>query len=298
MKSPAQFFLIPSLVLLFFIPCSTRASEMFFNAGTKELRAGDRFTVDLMLNATGEDINAIEGSVVFPSDMLALDEVRDGNSIIQLWLQRPHGDAGKIVFSGIAPGGYKGEKGLVFSLMFLARREGIGRIYIDEARALRNDGKGTAVPLLMSDFSFSIIRHSAAQSVEPREITDSESPESFHPEIAQDPAVLNGKWFLVFDTRDKGAGIVGYEVKEVRQRIWDIFSPWIPAESPFVLRDQELHSYVIVKAVDKAGNTRVMELWPKNPLAWYEQYENLFMIMAGAAILVLFVVRMRLKKDV
>jgi len=101
------------------------------------------------------------------------------------------------------------------------------------------------------------------------------------PEIAQNSAITNGKWFLVFATQDKGSGIDHYKVKETRQRFLDIFSKWISGESPHVLQDQELRSYIFVKAVDKAGNTRIEKITPKNPLRWYENYENWIIIKVG-----------------
>ena len=104
------------------------------------------------------------------------------------------------------------------------------------------------------------------------------------PEIARDPTIFDGKWFLVFATQDKGLGIDHYEIKETRYRFFGSFSRWISAESPYALRDQELKSYILVKAVDKAGNERIVKINPRNPLRWYENYENWIIIVLGLVI--------------
>ena len=115
---------------------------------------------------------------------------------------------------------------------------------------------------------------------------DEESPETFQPEIAQDPAIFNGKWFLVFATQDKGSGIDYYETKETRsKKLGTWITRWKVVGSPHVLRDQELRSHIIIKAVDKDGNERIEALAPQNPLAWYENYENWsIIIIIGFAI--------------
>ena len=118
---------------------------------------------------------------------------------------------------------------------------------------------------------------------------DRESPETFRPEIARDESLFDGKWFLVFATQDKKSGIDHYEVKETRQGTLTMFSKWIPAESPYVLQDQGLRSYVFVKAVDKERNARVTKVSPQNPLGWYENYENWFIIVLG--LIIVFAVR-------
>ena len=115
-------------------------------------------------------------------------------------------------------------------------------------------------------------------------VKDTEPPESFVPEISRDELIANGKWFVVFVTQDKASGIDRYEIKESRQKILTFFSRWRVAESPYVLQDQELRSYVFVKAVDKNGNQRIIKIAPRNPLEWYENYENWLIIVLGLLI--------------
>jgi hypothetical protein len=244
------------------------------------------------LNTGGEEINAVEGKIIFPSELLKLKEIRDANSIVNFWIDKPKLESdGQIAFSGITPGGYRGSQGLLLTLIFVSKKEGGGVIELQNAKTLLNDGNGTEAALSITPYQFTISQAVSAPSVPPAapSIIDKEPPESFVPEIGQNPTILNGKWFLVFATQDKGSGIDHYEVKEARQKIFDIFSKWVTAESPYLLEDQELRSYVFIKAVDKAGNERIESVSPKNPLRWYENYENWLIIILG--LLVAFAIK-------
>jgi hypothetical protein len=105
------------------------------------------------------------------------------------------------------------------------------------------------------------------------------------PEITRDSSIFDNKWFLVFATQDKGSGIDHYEILETRSNIKAILinkkiflnyfkKQWKIGESPYMLNDQKLQSYIFVKAIDKAGNERIVKLKPQNPLLWYKNLEN------------------------
>lgn len=302
------------LLSVFFLALSpsARAAEISFEAPSREWGVGGEFAMTLFLNTEKEEINALEGAITFPQELLELKEIRDGGSIINFWLERPQAErGGKIVFSGITPGGYKSSKGSIFSIIFRAKTSGEGIINFESMRILKNDGQGTPARVRISPLHFAISEK--LKQSPPEAIKDTEPPESFVPELAHDSAFFDEKWFLVFTTQDKKSGIDHYEVKETRQRIftpllpeWRILksfpweklhalwrgvtgftfnSPWISAESPYELKDQELRSYVLVKAVDRAGNARVVSVEPKNPLAWYENYENWIIILSAIIVL-------------
>ncbi|MDP2703858.1 MAG: cohesin domain-containing protein [bacterium] len=256
------------------------AAEIFLEPD-KNPGQEDQFKVDIFLS-TEEQLNAIEGTLHFPLDLLELKSVDDGNSIINFWVERPNVISnGDIRFSGITPGGYTGSRGLIFSITFKVLQEGNGVFDIRDSRVLRNDGKGTEAKLQTINSPFIISKKTVVFQVPVSETKDIDSPESFVPEIARDSTIFDGKWFLVFSTQDKATGIDHYEVKEIRKNILQIFAPWVPAESPYVLQDQELRSHVFVKAVDKAGNMKIEDIPAKNPLRWYENYGNWFILVLG-----------------
>lgn len=261
-----------------FVAIPVFAAEISLETKSTEIAAGQQFQINLLLDTEGEEINAVEGKIVFPN-ILELKEIRDGNSIINFWIEKPKKQNNAIVFSGITPGGFTGNSSLLFSVVFEAKKEGRGLIEIQNAKTLINDGKGTPAETKISSFQFNIKEVGLPKELQLPEIKDVEPPESFVPEIARDESIFEGKCFLVFVTQDKASGIDHYEIKESRQRILSVFGKWVTTESPYVLHDQELRSFIFVKAVDKNGNKIIIKIAPRNPLLWYKNYENWIIIV-------------------
>ncbi len=288
-------------LFLIFTGSKANAAELFFEARSREFTQGDEFLMNIFLNTEGESVNAAEGKIFFPSQFLEVKEIRDENSIVNFWIERPsvsrQTDAkqereteANIVFSGIIPGGYQETKGFLFSVVFQAKANGSGTIEIHDAKVLLNDGKGTPTKITISSFQFNIkdVGRPYISDVRHPEIEDKEPPETFRPEIARHETLFDRQWFLVFTTQDKSSGISHYEVKESRQRILGMFRKWISTESPYVLKDQKLRSYIYVKAVDKAGNERIAVVEPRYPIKWYEQPLVWGIIILGVTILYIF----------
>lgn len=256
------------------LPFGANAAEMFFVGSDKKPAVGELFKADLFINTEKENINAVAGKIVFPADSLELKEARDGNSVVNLWVDRPMlKDSGQIMFSGITPGGYKGANGLLFSLIFHVLKSGPVSIKVAEGQALLNDGKGTAAKLSSSALDLQIAAKSDGEQAD-YAIIDKTPPESFVPEIARDNDIKGGKWFVVFATQDKESGIDHYEVAEDKSDYVKEYQQlrWQKTESPYVLKDQSLASYVYVKAVDNENNERVAALSPRHPRQWYQNF--------------------------
>jgi hypothetical protein len=100
-----------------------------------------------------------------------------------------------------------------------------------------------------------------------RVMIDTTKPEEFMLEITE----IEGKKYLVFNTRDAVSGVDRYEVKEKKERnTLDKFffgrvneKNFEKATSPYLLKDQDLKSDIIVKAIDKAGNEISAEIYAK-----------------------------------
>ena len=246
------------------LPLRANAAEFFFIATPEKPATGELFKVDFLLNTEEENINAVAGKVVFSSDLLELKEVRDGNSMVNLWIDRPAlKNDGEITFSGITPGGYHGANGLLFSLIFHSLKSGKISINLVDGKALLNDGRGTAAKLSAPTLTLSTVEKSEGEQIN-YDIIDKTPPESFVPEIAQDSSVEGNKWFVVFATQDKESGIDHYEIRETRRKTErGTDADWVRAASPYVLQDQTLQSYVYIKAVDKSGNSAIAVINPK-----------------------------------
>ncbi|MFN3301693.1 MAG: cohesin domain-containing protein [Patescibacteria group bacterium] len=293
-KIKIQKFLI--IILLFLTATPVLAAEISFKTKTNEIQVGKQFEVEIFINTPEESVNAFEGKIIFPTDLLRLKEIKDGNSIINFWINRPKLERDTIVFSGITPGGFQGTSGLLFSVIFEAKSEGIANFKINEARVLRNDGQGSLAILTIRPFEMRISSIVSNSIPTVRVIKDFEPPETFLPEIAKNELIFGGKWFVAFATQDKASGIDHYEIKESRQKILSLFKKWIWAESPYLLRDQKLHSFIWIKAVDKAGNKRIVKISPRYPLSWYKNYENWVIIIIMVIFLVAVILAIKKRK--
>ncbi len=89
---------------------------------------GDTVSIALVVNASDQSINVIEGKITFPSDKLELTSISKTDSIISLWAQEPVislNQNGFIAFSGGIPSpGFIGTAGQIMSISFKVRKEG------------------------------------------------------------------------------------------------------------------------------------------------------------------------------
>lgn len=249
--------------------------------------------------AGGECVNVAQVGITFPSDILEFKDFNSGESFLSLWLQQPGEDSlakinrdGKIIFSGGLPGGYcgvingdPGESNIVGSLIFTPKKPVLfHKAKIDfssETQAFLNDGNGTEAPInvqgavLQIDESITSTTNAWAEQV----AADKTPPEPFTIEIDNSPRIAGGKYFVVFSTVDKQTGVDHYEILETKagdlqekkinvlaefiRKIFQIKEPlppvWVKSVSPYILKDQSLNSVIKVKAVDRAGNERIVE---------------------------------------
>ena len=253
-----------------------------------------QFIMTLALDTAGQNINTVSGQINYDPKLVKFVGVSDARSLLNLWIQKPSGEAaspavalaeagqvnsGKITFAGIAPGGFNGS-GVVLDFIFLRRAEalisaksggGSGQLTVSNLQVLLNDGAG----------KLAIVKQSAKPI--PNELltvkgfgqTDNQAPSAFVPLIIQSPELSEGQVVLSFSTADKGSGVAYYAVAETKNRLnfgrpfeLNQQAPWVKTASPYLLTDQNRESAVYVKAVDWRGNVRLVHLIPT---PWYEK---------------------------
>src|SRR3989344_5743532 len=144
------------LTLILFVAVPVFAAEIRLDTNKSEINSSEQFLVDIVIHSA-ESLNAIEGQLIFPTDKLSVKEIRDGNSVINFWVEKPHIEAsGVILFSGITPGGWSGANNYIFSIVFEAKNTGIASVALQNTKALKNDGLGTETVLLARDTVVSI----------------------------------------------------------------------------------------------------------------------------------------------
>ena len=241
---------------------------------TSTIHVGDTFAVGVDLNTGQDSINAIEGAVTF-SPELSLQDVRLTGSLVSLWVTQPAlQGSGAVTFAGLIPSGYQGSGllsqaadnyGDVYTLIFKAVSVGTAQISFDPQTAVyKNDGKGTPAVLTAKNVSITI----APSQGTPHDFTltkDTTPPESFVPRIVSGESFGYQGNALVFVATDKDSGVDYYEFA---RSYWGTAREdsltWYKVVSPHFLTASDESQYLYVRAVDKAGNTRVAVVTPQN----------------------------------
>ena len=259
------------LIFICTIPTLTEAAVLYLEPAEGEYHQSDTFIAEVRINPEGECINTIQADLTFLKDILEVEDLSAGNSIISVWIKNPEysNETGFISFAGGIPGGYCGglpgspeKSNLLGKIIFKVKEvrwQQQGEIkFLETSQVLLNDGLGTPAKLTTKGAIFTILpgvpRVSKKEWQEELE-RDKIPPEPFKIKISQDPLTFEGKYFITFFTTDKQTGVDYYEVKEGKK-------DWQKAVSPYVLEDQSLKDIIKVRAVDKAGNKRIVEYLP------------------------------------
>ena len=250
--------------LLFVLP--TQAARLYFEPQEAIMGAEKDFSVGLRIDAKNQ-INAISVGIFIPPEITLIDAVI-GNSIINFWVEKPSFDESSrlLTFSGIIPGGFQGEKEPLLTIKIkTVGQEGkeILTFNKEKTKIYLHTPEGVEDSLELESLTLPIIKGRENIIIKN---DDNDSPENFKPEISRDPNIFENRWFLVFATQDKGAGVDHYEVCEGSKTKCAI------AESPYLLHYQKLNKKIFVKAMDKSGNERIAILLPQKQSPWYQNY--------------------------
>ncbi len=278
--------LILLLSAVFLLSRVSYASVIFINSPNAS-SGGE--TVLISIDTEGKDINAVEMHLGFNPGEFQIKDVSDGGSIVNLWVQKPifSNDAGTLDFSGIIPGGYTGTEGNVITIAIIPKQisnpEGF-RVISD--KILLNNGQGTSDETTVKNSGFKI--ESLAVPASPSSRLDTQAPDSFTPEIARDPNIFSGKYFLVFSATDQLSGIDRYEVMEVPTGLnINTLNSWQRAGSPYLLKDQSLSSDISVRAVDRSGNFRMVKIPAQVPVSTFSRVKTISYTALGFIAMVL-----------
>jgi hypothetical protein len=267
------------IIIFFLFASSAYAASLNLVISSATIDQNSFLPVNVIFNPDNQLINALSGEIVFPTDKLKVQGIYDGDSVINLWVQKPQEfPNGIITFSGIIPGGFGGilnptpnnnqSPGKIFTIIFKTLQAGPADINFQNSKALLNDGKGTPAELNINPLE--IIISSSTQTEAPLSsviANDHNPPDPFKIILSRDKNIFSGKWFIIFHTQDKESGVAYYNVFSSPYAVQNISdSQWRQATSPYLLRDQTLSSYVYVRAVDYNGNSRLSVLEPINPI--------------------------------
>lgn len=248
---------------------ASAADVRVYGVLTKEnVAEGETVKIQLKLENKAKDINAAEIFLVYPKNFLNFSGANDGNSIINMWIEKPHEiknvkcpaeiqACGVVSLSGLIPGGFSGN-GLIAELAFKADKEGAAAIVFDpvKSRIFLNSPASQRADAVFEPINVAISGKGSDGTVL---VLDYFPPESFNILLDKTNTAFENKWFISFIAQDKGSGVDHYEIKE---KFLGLFGDWKAGESPYVLAHQSLFSVIEVKAIDKTGQERIEKAIP------------------------------------
>ncbi len=287
------------IVFNFYLVHNVSASTLTLSTEKNIMHQQEQFLVDIFLAPDkNENVNAFDVSISYSPNLTFVGS-NDGPSIVNLWIEKPNLKEGSINFSGIIPGGFSGlvnpmnldsinnqKPGLLTELIFVGNSEGPSFVDFNKQIILANDGSGTVLETKSNNLSINIDDKVVSSMID---ISDITPPEPFSIILSQDSMLFDGKYTIIFDTKDKGTGINYYEVKE------EGFD-WQKAESPYVTAHQPPVGTIFVKAFDYKGNSTVEEITPNIPLKQVPFESKLFAIVFILVIIILIGILVRYLK--
>lgn len=234
-------------------------------------------------------VNALRIVIDVPDYMEVLN-VSDGNSIINMWVDRPHvTNSRQLVFEGIVPGGYSGIRGKLVTLTVQAKKEGSFDFSLSpSSRIYANDQYSSRQSIASRPLELAVV---AGRDNISNIIPDRTAPETFVPSLVEIPSGDSSSWAVSFVAQDKQSGIAAYYVAEsvrkydAEEALKSSRLSWRYAQSPMTLADQGLTSYVYVKALDMSDNARIAIVNPIHKPRWYQSPGGYILIL-----LIIFIV--------
>ena len=136
-----------TLIFILFSPILTNASSnsLEISSNGDSFYTGEKVIISVYAVSTDQSINAISGTLIYPTNLEFLSIDQNG-TIVDFWTKNPAYNSNKINFEGVILNpGYKGNKGIIFNAIFVARNEGDAKFFISEGSILANDGFGTNI---------------------------------------------------------------------------------------------------------------------------------------------------------
>ena len=256
---------------IFLFPLIIHAQSVSLSAPKTSYTIADSIVVTASVDTGKKAINTVSGTVTFLSKSLSLSDLRYGNSIISLWVEKPNVlSGGAINFTGGIPGGFNGNAGPLFTFVVKPKSQGTITIALKDIHVLLNDGSGAELSFVkLIPLTLTITDIKAAPPSLPKAIKeqspilskDTTAPENFAPMVSRHPSIGDNAYFVSFNAIDKDTGVAKYEVRE-EPKIISLFTDsfgteWKEAKSPYILLYQNWASQVSVKAIDGAGNAAI-----------------------------------------
>lgn len=244
-----------------FLPASLEASLISIEASPVAISAGERVSVDVLVDPQSQSINSVESTIKFNTSLFDFNGFSLKQSSIPIWVEEPkEKKRGEVHFSGVVPGGIdrlydpKNSQNTaipIVRLFFIAKKTGTADFTVGDSLVLQNDGKGTATSVVGKGLSIEITPSKKQETNLLAE--DVTIPKPFTVNIIERSVFGKTPRLAVFSAEDTEGGIEHYEVAVGNLE-------FKRAESPFPLPYRLFPYTLTARAYDYSGNFREQQI--------------------------------------
>ncbi|MBP6883881.1 MAG: hypothetical protein KBC06_01465 [Candidatus Pacebacteria bacterium] len=253
-------FILPLTILFigFFVAVNQASAveskaSIYFKAPSS-VSIGETFEVAVNADTLGNLINSINVSINYDENLLSFAGYKDENTVVRIWIDSPHDDAGTISMSGIIPGGVSGlydpqKKGIsptpIARLLFVAKGAGDADFSFLNTTILKHDGKGTALEHEKKNIIVAV--KNIISPTTTNGAVDVTPPNIFDLSVISSSVFSETPDMIVFKAEDADSGIKKYQIKIG-------VGEWQDSNSPQPIAKSIFSRSVIVRAFDFYGN--------------------------------------------
>jgi hypothetical protein len=155
------------------------AADVILSPASGSYSTGQTFTVSVVADPKGDNINAVESELTFDKNVLSVVNVSKAGSAFSLWTTEPtfSNTAGTISFGGGSPTPFSNRSTLM-SVTFRTLSEGSGKVSFGATSALAADGRGTDVLGSATGGTYAVSAATTPTTPEPETETDTPAEDS------------------------------------------------------------------------------------------------------------------------
>ncbi len=183
--------------ILYLTPFAAHAAELVLSPSDRNYTVGDTFSFTVYVDSVDRAMNAVSGSISFPSDKMKVLSVSKTASLFDLWVQEPSfsNTSGTVSFEGIVLNpGFQGRNGHLLRVTARATAVGSVPIRFSQSSVLANDGLGTNI---LSDVSGASYIFSGESPAVPVSSTPSTAGGPGAPDVVSSTHPDPSKWYAV-----------------------------------------------------------------------------------------------------
>jgi len=142
-----KYCILASVFLFFLLTHNVFAAVIYILPEEGSFTRGETVNIDIKINSEGEGVNAAQGKINWPANILEFIEVSKEGSAFNFWLEEPtlSSASNSLSFIGGAAKGISGEALQVLKIKFKIVSAETAEVSISDAAVTASDGKGTNV---------------------------------------------------------------------------------------------------------------------------------------------------------